>query len=218
MNKCRALSLAAGVTLLAATTAHAQSSGWAGKIGYNEFYPQVSSGEISGVPGSAVDVGRGGGIFGSAVYSLDDRFSAELAFGVPPRLDITGDGTVAAAGKIADTKIYAPILLAQYRFFPGSAFRPYVGLGATYARFASVRTTPILAVLMNQGRGVSASIENKWGLSGQVGMTYDLSPSWFLDGSVVAMRVKTTAHLSTGQSVNVSVNPLAVNAAIGYRF
>jgi outer membrane protein len=49
-------------------------------------------------------------------------------------------------------------------------------------------------------------------------MTYDLSPRWFLDGSIVAMRVKTTAHLSTGQSVNVSVNPLVVNAAIGYRF
>lgn len=144
--------------------------------------------------------------------------TAELAFDVPPRLDITGGGTVAAAGKIADAKIYAPIFLLQYRFFPGSAFRPYVGLGAMYAKFSSVRTTPILAVLMNQGRDISASIDNKWGVSGQVGVTYDLSPSWFLDGSIVAMRVKTTARLSTGQSVDVSVNPLAVNAAIGYRF
>lgn len=210
--------MALGMTLFAATTANAQSGAWAGKIGYNEFYPQVSSGEITGVPGSAVDVSRGGGIFGSAVYSFDEHFSAELAFGIPPRLDITGDGTVAAAGKIADTKIYAPILMAQYRFSPGSAFRPYVGLGTTYARFASVRTTPILAMLMNQGRAVSASIDSKWGLTAQVGITYDLSSSWFLDGSVVAMRVKTAAHLSTGQSVNVSVNPLAVNAAIGYRF
>jgi outer membrane protein len=218
MKKCRAVSVAVGLTLLAATTAHAQSNGWAGKIGYNEFYPQVSSGEITGVPGSAVDVGRGGGIFGSAVYSFDDHFSAELAFGIPPRLDISGDGTVAAAGKIADTKIYAPILMAQYRFSSGSAFRPYVGLGTTYARFASVRTMPILAMLMNQGRAVSASIDSKWGVSGQVGITYDLSPCWFLDGSIVAIRVKTTAHLSIGQSVNVSVNPLAVNAAIGYRF
>jgi outer membrane protein len=206
------------VLMLGVGAAHAQSGKWAGKVGYNEFYPQVSSGEITGVLGSAVDVRRGGGIFGSAVYSFDEHLSAELAFGVPPRLDISGDGIVAAAGKIADTKIYAPILLVQYRFFSGSAFRPYVGLGATYAKFSSVRTTPVLAVLMNQGRDVSASIDNKWGVSGQVGVTYDLSPSWFFDGSIVAMRVKTTARLSTGQSVNVSVDPLAVNAAIGYRF
>jgi outer membrane protein len=206
------------VLMLGVGAAHAQSGKWAAKVGYNEFYPQVSSGEITGVPGSAVDVRRGGGVFGSAVYSFDEHLSAELAFGVPPRLDISGDGTVAAAGKIADTKIYAPILLVQYRFFPGSVFRPYVGVGTTYAKFSSVRTTPVLAALMNQGRDVNASIDNKWGVTGQLGMTYDLSPSWFLDGSIVAMRVKTTARLSTGQSVKVSVDPLAANAAIGYRF
>jgi outer membrane protein len=217
MNRSKRVGVAV-VLMLGVGAAHAQSGRWAGKVGYNEFYPQVSSGEITGVPGSAVDVRRGGGIFGSAVYSFDEHLSAELAFGVPPRLDISGDGTVAAVGKIADTKIYAPILLVQYRFFPGSAFRPYVGVGTTYAKFSSVRTTPILAALMNQGRDVTASIDNKWGVTGQFGMTYDLSPSWFLDGSIVAMRVKTTARLSTGQSVKVSVDPLAVNAAIGYRF
>lgn len=206
------------LALLVTAPALAQSTGWSGKLGYNEFYPQVSSGEITGVPGSEIGVGNGGGLFVSAVYAFDEHFSAELAFGVPPRLDITGQGSVKAAGKIGDAKIYAPILLAQYRFAPGSAFRPYVGIGVTYAKFASVRTAPILAQLMNPGGSVSASIDNTWGLTGQIGATYAVSENWFVDASVVPMRVKTTARLSTGQSADVSVNPVAVNVAVGFRF
>lgn len=207
------LSLAGGNVL-------AQSEGtWSAKGGYNQFFPQVKSGDITGVPGGKVDVGDGGAVFASGSYMFSDSVSAELAFGVPPKLDIQGRGTIEQAGKIADAKVWSPILMFQYRFGrPDGVFRPYVGVGGTYVKFSSVNTTPILSMLTNPGGTTSAAIDGAWGGVAQIGATYSLNAHWFVDGSIVPMRVKTTAHLSTGQTVDVKVNPVLVNLAVGYRF
>lgn len=216
----RNISLAILGMVAVAGPALAQSAGtWSAKAGYNHFFPQVKSGDITGVPNGKVDVGDGGAVFASGAYMIDDHFSAELAFGVPPKLDIEGRGSIAAAGKIADAKVWSPILMVQYRLgAPNAAFRPYVGVGATYTRYNSVTTTPVLSMLTNPGGHTSASIDNAWGVVAQIGATYSLNERWYIDGSVVPMRVKTTAHLSTGQSVDVKVNPVLVNIAVGYRF
>jgi len=209
-------------TFFAAVASHAsaQSEGiWSAKAGYNQFRPQVSSGDITGVPGAKVDVDKGGAIFGSVSYMLTDNVSGEFAFGIPPKLDIKGDGVIAQAGKIADTKVWSPILVAQYRFGSASSmFRPYVGVGATYVKFTDVATTPILSALTNPGGGTSASIDSAWGTVAQLGITYNFGGKWFLDSSIVPMRLKSTAHLSTGQKVDVKVNPILVNLAVGLRF
>lgn len=208
-----------GVIAIAGNAAAQTSGTWSGKVGYNHFFPQVKSGDITGVPNGKVDVGNGGALFASAAYMLNEHVSAELAFGVPPKLDIKGKGSIAAAGKIADAKVWSPILMLQYRVgAPEATFRPYIGVGATYTRYSDVTTTPVLSMLTNPGGQTSASIDHAWGVVAQLGATYNLNDRWFVDGSVVPMRVKTTARLSTGQSVDVSVNPVLVNIALGYRF
>ena len=123
------------------------------------------------------------------------------------------------AGKIADTKVWAPVLMLQYHLGkPDSALRPYLGLGATYTRYRQVTTTPVLSMLTNPGGLASATIDNAWGAVAQVGITCPVHTDWFVDAAIVPMRVKTTARLSTGQRVKVSVDPVLVNLAIGLRF
>src|SRR6476660_1844485 len=95
---------AAALTALALVGGQAMAqtrSVWSAKVGYNHFFPKVKSGDLTGVPGGKVDVGDGGGPFVSAAYMFSDNVSAELGFGVPPRLDIEGRGTIQQAGKIA---------------------------------------------------------------------------------------------------------------------
>jgi outer membrane protein len=198
----------------------AQSEGsWNVKAGYNQFIPQVKSGDITGVLGAKVDVDKGGAVFGSASYMFTDSISVELAFGIPPKLDVKGDGVIAQAGKIAETKVWSPILMAQYRFGNAkSMLRPYVGIGASYVKFTGVETTPILSVLTNPGGSTSASIDGAWGPVAQLGLTYNFGKNWFFDSSIVPMRLKSTAHLSTGQKVDVRINPVLVNLAIGIQF
>ena len=213
---------AAALTALALVGGQAVAqtkSVWSVKAGYDHLFPQVKSGDMTGVPGGKVDVGDGGGPFVSAAYMFSDNVSAELGFGVPPKLDIEGRGTIEQAGKIADAKVLSPILMFQYRFGrPDAVFRPYVGLGATYTMYNNVTTTPILSMLTNPSGVTTATIDNAWGAVAQIGATYKLNKHWFVDGSIVPSRVKTTAHLSTGQSVELKVNPLLVNLGVGYRF
>jgi outer membrane protein len=216
----RSKAAAIAILVLACGNVLAQTDGtWSVKGGYNQFFPQVKSGTITGVPGGKVDVGDGGAPFASLSYVFSDSVSAELAFGVPPKLDIGGRGTIEQAGKIADAKVWSPILMLQYRFGrPDTVFRPYIGVGGTYVKFTSVNTTPILSMLTNPGGTTSAAIDNAWGAVAQIGAMYSLNAHWFIDGSIVPMRVKTTARLSTGQTVDVKVDPVLVNLALGYRF
>ena len=207
--------------LIACSSQASAQSGpnWSVKAGYNQFYPQVRSGEITGVPEGKVDVSDGGGVFGSVAYVLSERVSTELAFGIPPKLDIIGRGSIGMAGKIADTKVWAPVLMLQYHLgMPDSTLRPYLGLGATYMRYRQVTTTPVLSMLTNPGGHTSATIDNAWGAVAQVGITCPFHTNWFVDAAIVPIRVKTTARLSSGQRVKVSVDPVLVNLAIGLRF
>src|SRR4051812_38708738 len=136
------------------------TSVWSVKAGYNHFFPQVKSGDITGVPGGKVDVSDAGGPFVSAAYMFSDNVSAELGFGLPPKLDIKGRGTIEQAGKIADAKVLSPILIFQYRFGRRDlGLRPYVGLGAAYTKFTNVTATPVLSMLTNSGGVTTATID-----------------------------------------------------------
>jgi len=190
------------------------------KGGYNEFYPQVKSGDITGFPGAKIDVGKAGGLFGSVAYMFTDNIATEFSLGVPPNHDIYASGTIAAAGKIASADILPPSLSLQYRFHEAhSAFRPYVGIGIIRAMFRNANGTPMLTAISNPaGPKTTISIDSAWGLSAQMGVSYALNDKWFLDGAVIPSFLKTTARLSTGQTVDVKVNPVGANLAVGYRF
>lgn len=190
------------------------------KGGYNEFYPQVKSGDITGVPGGKIDVKRAGQLFGSVAYMISDNIATELSIGVPPNHDIYGAGTVSPVGKIATTDILPPGLSLQYRFFsPESSFRPYVGIGVVRGMFRNTKTEPVLTAITNPtGPATTMKIENAWGSMAQFGMTYAVDTKWFIDAAVVPTYLKTIAHLSTGQSVEAKVSPVGVNVSLGYRF
>jgi outer membrane protein len=114
----------------------------------------------------------------------------------------------------------SPTVFGQYRFgSPTSAFRPYVGLGLTYAYFYGEEGSGTLTSLTNPGGPPTAtSTDAAFGISGQIGATYDMGDKWFLSAGVIKTRLKTTTSLSTGQSIDVRLDPLSVCFAIGQRF
>ena len=62
------------------------------------------------------------------------------------------------------------------------------------------------------------SIESKFALSVQAGATYSFNERWFLDGVVGYTWLKNTTTLSTGQTQPMTLNPVSVAIAVGYRF
>lgn len=209
------------VLATSSAVAQSQTAGtWMGKAGINHFYSSVKSGEITGVPGSRVDISDASNLIASGTYMITDHISTEIVIGTFPKHDILGAGTLAAAGKIGSLK-FAPLAVAfQYRFRdPQSAFRPYIGGGILRALFRDVEGTPMLTALTNPGGpAATVSAENAWGYSIQGGFGYALNERWFIDATAIRMFVDTSAALSTGQRVDAKFRPLAVNASLGYRF
>lgn len=208
---------------LAATGASAQRAGqWMFKLGVNQISPQVTSSDLSppSQPGSKIDVEAATSLIGTAAYMLTDNWSAEFYAGLGYKHDVVGAGTVAGVGKLGTVKQVSPTLFGQYRFLEtNDIVRPYVGLGLTYAYFYGEEGSGTLTALTNAGGPPTRlSVDAAWGLSPQVGATFQFDKNWFADFSVIKTYVKTTNHLSSGQTIDVKLDPVSVNFSVGYRF
>lgn len=208
---------------LAASGAQAQEAGtMMVKIGYNQIVPQVSSGDLSApsAPGTKIDVKEAGAPILTLTYMFTPEISFELYVGLPYEHDIMGAGAIKGVGKIGSTKQVSPTLFAQYRFLERQAtLRPYVGLGLTYGYFYHEEGSAALTALTNPGGDPTLmQVDDAWGLSPQVGATFKIDRNWYLDLSVIKTFIKTTSHLSTGQSIDTKLDPMAYNLSVGYRF
>ena len=209
--------------VLAAAGAQAQSAGtWLVKGGINNIAPQVKSGDLSApsLPGTKIDVKPATSLIVTATYMYTDNFSVEGYAGLPYKHDVEGDGAIAGAGKIGTVKQISPTVFAQYRFMaPSSAWRPYVGLGLTYAYFYGEEGSGTLTALTNPGGPpTEMSTDAAFGLSPQIGATFVLNDKWHLDASVIKTFLKTTSTLSTGQSIDTKLDPVSINFSLGTHF
>jgi outer membrane protein len=215
--------LALAAALGAASGASAQSAGqWMVQVGLNKIEPDVKSDNVSApaLPESKADIGADMQPVFTIGRMLTDNISAELHLGVPYKHKIYGAGSLEGTGKLGTSEVLPPTAFIQYRFFrPDSKFRPYAGLGVTYAMFRNETGSGQLTALLNPGGPPATfSMKNKWAASFQLGATMAIKDNWFADISVVKTRLKTTATYSTGQTQNARLDPTAVAIGIGYNF
>lgn len=69
----------------------------------------------------------------------------------------------------------------------------------TYSKFFKNRTTAVLSAVTGGSpvNPTTAYIDNKWGMTAQVGFVWNFSERWFLDVAYYKGFLKTTAHLSS---------------------
>ncbi len=217
-------STALATTLLLAGAAQAQVAGtWSVRLGATHISPQVKSGNLSApsFPNTKVDVGSATALTGGINYMLTDNWAVDVPFGLPFKHKFYGDGAIAGVGEVGETKVIPATVFAQYRFGEANAkFRPYLGLGVTYAKFFKERTTATMTGLTggSPANPTTASIDSRWGLTPQVGFVWNFNERWFVDAAYYKSFLKTTSHLSTGQSIDIRLNPNVFAVGIGYRF
>ncbi|MFC0251463.1 OmpW/AlkL family protein [Massilia consociata] len=167
--------LAVAAALACASTASAQSAGqFTAKFGLNQLTPKVESGDISApaLPGTKADVGKDIQPVLVFAYGLTDNISLETCLGTPYKHKIYGAGAIAGTGELGSVEALPPTVFAQYRFgAPSATFRPFVGIGATYAYFMKERGSARMTAITNPGSGVPTtfSIDNKFTYTGQIG-------------------------------------------------
>jgi outer membrane protein len=216
--------LGVAAALAFASNASAQSAGQiTAKFGVNQLTPKVESGDITApaLPGTKADVGNDLQPVVILAYGITDNISTEVALGTPYKHKIYGAGAIAGTGVLGTVEALPPTLFLQYRFFqPTAAFRPFVGIGATYAYFMKERGSAKMTAITNPGSGVPTtfSIDNKFTYTAQVGVAMNLSEKWFADVTVNKSRLRTDVNFSTGQTQAMKLDPVAVVVAVGYKF
>lgn len=216
--------LAAALALMAAGSTLAQTAGSKMvRIGATQIWPQVTSGDMSGpsLPGSKTDVDFDTQLGGGLTYMVDDHIAVDLPLALPFKHKLYGAGALAGLGKIGEVSVLPITLFVQYRFLEANAkIRPYVGLGATYARFFNETGSGALTATTNVGSSTPTTfkVDSKFILTPQIGLTLNDGGKWFLDISYSQAKLSTTTTMSTGQRQDIALDPNTTAIAIGFKF
>ena len=181
----------------------------------------------AGVRGASVGLGTPSGLkarSGSAgtpaislgVYLDEDRKWLMEAFllAAPLKLSVYGDGQKVTGGangingkKILTTDMLPPtVLLGRYFGDKNAMFRPYLGLGASYAIFFNTKATPFL----NEFQGganpgdTTVTTKNAFGIGPFVGFQANLDEDWHASLNVGQIKLKSEATLITRNTTIVT--------------
>ena len=210
--------------LACAAAAHAQTAGtWMVRGGATTITPNVSSGDLTApsLVGTKASIGSSSRVSGGITYMVNNNLSIDVPVALPFQHDISGDGAILGAGKIGDVKALPVTALAQWRFMePTSAFRPYIGVGITYAAFYGAKSTSTLTAITGStpSNPTTLSIDSKWAATAQLGASMAIDKSWFLDASYTYTPLSTRTTLSTGQTLDAKIDPSSFSLAVGYKF
>ena len=214
----------AALLAAAAGSAQAQSAGaLIVRVGATRIAPDVRSGDLTppSLAGTRADVRADTQPSAGLTWMASDNLAIDVPLAAGFKHDITGAGAIAGVGKIGEVKVLPITLLAQYRFAGANdALRPYVGLGPTYARFYKARSTATLTALTGglPSSPTTLSVDSRWGFTAQLGLAMEVAPRWYLDAAVLKTKLKTRTSLSTGQTLNIKLDPWTYTVGIGYRF
>ncbi|MBC7618954.1 MAG: OmpW family protein [Candidatus Saccharibacteria bacterium] len=212
------------IALACANLAHAQSAGTLMvRVGVTTIKPNVESGELTApsLVGTKASIDSASQVSGGITYMYTNNVSIDVPLALPFTHDILGDGAILGVGKIADVKALPATLLVQWRFMePRDAFRPYVGVGLTYAAFFGARGTSTLTAITGgtPSKPTTLSIGSKFAPTVQVGASVALNQNWYVDANYTYTPLTVTNTLSTGQTLESKINPGSLSLAVGYMF
>ncbi|MEX3952920.1 OmpW family protein [Paraburkholderia sp. EG287B] len=224
--------------------AHAQSANqWMLNAGWIHLAPQDSSqpltvnalGASSTVPGSGAAVSDADTFAITATYFVTDHIAVETLLGVPPKLQLSGTGSLAALGNLGSARVWSPAILAQYHFGePTARLRPYVGAGVTYVWFKNIElNSPIATGQFLASPTLDAKLEGPTSVSlssslapiVNAGLTYNVNSHWSVGVSVSYAWLSTRATLTTRSSLGtvtsstkLKIDPIVSFVSVGYRF
>ncbi len=213
------------ILLICATGAAfaSDTSPWSFRIGATQITPHVVSGDLTApsFAGTKADIGANTQLSGGINYKLDDRWSVDIPLALPFEHTLYGAGAIQGVGKLGTTKAFPITALMQYQLNTDhAAFKPYVGAGLTYAKFYGETGTAVLTAVTGgtPANPTTPRIESRWAPSFQVGAKFALTDIWYLDVNYIKTYFDTQNKLSTGQTLDATINPSALSIGLGRSF
>jgi outer membrane protein len=204
--------------------AWAQSPGWLIQGGITQISPSVTSGTLSAPSPSGTTVGVGSDTQATAqlTYVYNDHWSVAIPLGLGFKHKLYGTGAISNTGQIGTVTALPVTVFGQYRLGEANAkFRPYGMLGLSYVYFHDAQGSAALNGLnpINPAGGSTGlKVDSKFAPSVGLGMFIRIDDRWFVDLSYAKTFLKTTTTLSTGQSIQTTLNPGITSLGVGMRF
>ena len=209
------------VVLAASAAASAQSAGtWSARVGFLNITPQVTSDDLTppSFPGTKANASGDTQLAGGVSYMLTDHVVIDVPLALPYHNNLTGAGAIQGVGKIGSVESLAMTVFVNYKFMePGAQVRPYVGFGLTYAKFFNAKGTAALSALTG-GHPTTLSIESKFAPTPLIGVNVALNDRWYLDAGLSKTLLKNRTTLSTGQTIDLKLDPVSYGLQLGYKF
>lgn len=168
--------------------------------------PQESSDNVLGTGEFEINSNQQLGL--TLGYMITDNWGVELLAATP----FSHRVSTRDLGEIAKVKHLPPTLMAQYYFGDAqSKVRPYVGVGVNYTTFFDEKGVGALD-------GANISLDDSWGLAGQVGIDMAVTDRWFVNGSAWIMDIDTDVKVDGVGTFKTHIDPMAFMVGVGYRF
>lgn len=203
----------------------AQSAGsWLVQGGVTQISPSVSSGALSAPSpsGTTIDVGNDTRPTLQLTYVYDEHLAVAVPLGTGFKHKLYGTGAISNVGQIGTVTALPITVFAQYRFGEAQAkFRPYAMLGLSYVHFSDAQgsaTLNSLNPLNPVGGSTGMKVDSKLALSPGLGMSIQMNDRWFVDFSYAKTFLKTTTTLSTGQTIQTTLDPGIATFGVGMKF
>jgi outer membrane protein len=144
-------------------------------------------------------------------YDVSDNVSVMVMGGIPPTVDVIGEGTVSGYGKFGSVRFGPAVLTAVYRLPVWHGFRPYVGAGGAH----------LFILESHDGAVKNLKVHDNNGFVLQAGLEYRLNRKWdlFVDYKRVWLNVKAEGELAgTPVRARVTLDPDIISAGVKFHF
>ncbi|MBT8441420.1 MAG: outer membrane beta-barrel protein [Gammaproteobacteria bacterium] len=153
---------------------------------------------------AAVDVDEAFGFTFNGTYMFSSNIGLELLAAMPYEHDLNDTAT---GEKIGSTNHLPPTLTAQWHFNPIGRLIPYVGLGINYTLFFDEQLV-----------GGRLSLDESWGLAGQLGFDWGVGTNWFLNLDLRYIGIETDARVNGVNIGTVEIDPWVAGLNVGWTF
>ncbi len=200
------------------TTVFADQGDWLVRGRIINVSPNDGSSDITNLAGTqSVGTDSAATLEVDFTYMLTSNVGLELILATTEH-DLTGGGTIAGLGKIADAGLLPPTLTLQYHFQPKAKIRPYAGIGINYTHFYDEKASGTLVGALG---ATSVDIDDSWGLAAQAGADFDMGNGWFFNVDLKYINIETDATLNSSGTIrtfDVDINPWVFGVGFGTRF
>lgn len=202
----------AAAAMLAAGVAAAQVN--TVKVGVSRYTTDSRTNGVSGIgvpAGADAETGDATTVILAYERLVNPNLGVELVIGLPPKITAHATGSVAFLGDVLSAKSVSPTAFVNYHFgTPADTWRPYLGAGINYTKFADIESKLAPDVEMSDSFG--------WAV--QAGIDYSINKQWGAFASVAAVKVKSklVAAGSTVLQTTIDFRPVIYTVGIAYRF